>query len=64
MDGAAASYLNQPIEIPSLRYKVEALLGCTCAPQLILRLGYPRRGDRPTPRRPVSEVLSTTENGG
>jgi hypothetical protein len=57
-DGVAASYLNQPIELPELRQKVRALLGREGAPQLILRLGRGRTV-RPTPRRRVEEVLVT-----
>lgn len=48
--GAAASYLNQPIEQSSTREQLATSLGLEGAPQLVLRLG---RGGfvSPTPRR-------------
>ena len=51
-----ASHLNQPLEVERLRSRVSALLPDGGFPQIILRMGY---GDlsRPTPRRPVAEVL-------
>ncbi len=58
VDGVAASYLNQPIEVPHLRHTVQALLGHSGFAQLILRMGYPIGEDRHTPRRPVEEVLA------
>ena len=55
-DGVFASYLNQPTEIPDLRSRLAARLERGDYPQLVLRFGY---GEpvRPTPRRPVAEVL-------
>jgi len=55
-DGISVSYLNQPIEIPDLRDGLARMLGREGYPQLILRLGF-GRPVRPTPRRPVEEVL-------
>ncbi len=51
-----ASFLNQPVEIPSLRARLRRIVGGPDLPQLVLRLGY---GPEPpaTPRRPVREVL-------
>lgn len=57
-DGVSASFLNQPIEIHSLRRQVVSLLGRTSFPQLILRLGYPLKEGRSTPRRRPDEVLA------
>jgi len=51
-----ASFLNQPIEIPDLRVKLEALSGHAGFPQAILRLGF-GENVKPTPRREVEEVL-------
>ena len=57
-EGLRASFLNQPIVVEALRERLRPLLGRPGVPQVILRLGY--GGDvRPTPRRPVSEVLET-----
>lgn len=55
-DGIWASFLNQPIEVESLRPRLREALGATGYPQLILRLGY-GQDVRPTPRRPISELL-------
>jgi hypothetical protein len=53
-----ASFLNQPIEVPALRPRLRDLLGLEGHPQLLLRLGH-GRDVRPSPRRPVEEVLRT-----
>lgn len=55
-EGVGASYLNQPIELPELRPGVAEILETDGHPQLLLRMGYAPRV-RPTPRRPVEEVL-------
>jgi hypothetical protein len=54
--GYTTSYLNQPIEVPSLRPRLAALLGTAEHPQILLRAG---RGPalEPSVRRPISEVL-------
>ena len=54
-----ASFFNQPIEIAELRRQLQALFPQNGYPQILLRLGY-ARDTKPTPRRPVSEVLLTT----
>jgi hypothetical protein len=59
-DNVWVSFLNQPIEVESLRPRVREALNTTGYPQLILRLGY-GPDVRPTPRRPVSEVLLGNE---
>lgn len=51
-----ASYLNQPIEVPSLRAGLRQLAGCDGLPQILLRIGS-GQAPRPTPRRPLSDVL-------
>jgi nitroreductase len=57
--GIAASFLNQPIEVPGLREPLAAVAGHAGAPQLLLRLGYPRRAPiQGAPRRPVSDVIA------
>lgn len=56
VEGATASFLNQPIEVPELRPRLAAILGIEGHPQLLLRLGYGPEA-RPTPRRPLREVL-------
>lgn len=51
-----SSFLNQPVEIADLRSKLTVVMGHSGLPQCVIRLGY---GDdiRPTPRRPLEEVL-------
>ena len=53
--GLAASFLNQPLDVPEIRrdMKHPSWHG---TPQMIIRLGYARR-DVSTPRRPVSDLL-------
>lgn len=51
-----ASFVNQPIEVPSLRTQLRDIVGRTGFPQLVIRMGY--GSEVPfTPRRSVSEVL-------
>jgi len=54
--GASASYLNQPIEVPTLRPRLRQTLGIAGYPQILLRLGFGPPLD-PTPRRPVEETM-------
>lgn len=54
--GLSASFLNQPIELGSLRAQLRDLIGRGGVPQLLLRIGYGRQA-RPTPRRRLGEVL-------
>ena len=58
-EGAVASFLNQPIEVPRLRPTLTSLVGATGAAQLLLRAGYGPPGPA-TPRRPLTEVLIRT----
>jgi nitroreductase len=60
--GLATSFLNQPIETSAFRPKLAGLVDSTGAqPQLLLRLGYPSTHDRPTPRRPVKDLLASPD---
>jgi nitroreductase len=57
-DGYAASYLNQPLELPGLRQQLRDELRLTGWPQLILRLGHPAGAVPPqAPRRPARDLL-------
>ena len=58
--GLFASYFTQVIETPSLRPKLAHAIGDGGAPQTMFRLGYGLE-PRPTPRRPVGEVLRRME---
>lgn len=55
-EGLTASYLNQPIEVSTLRDQLRKLLHIEAMPQLLLRVG---RGPRVShaPRRPLSAVV-------
>jgi hypothetical protein len=50
------SFLNQPIELPHLRPKLAEILGIDGSPQILLRLGF-GPDVKPTPRRPVRDVI-------
>lgn len=55
--GLQASYLNQPIQVPALRSRLQRLLGRAGFPQLVLRMGFPARQLPAAPRRGLAEVL-------
>ena len=67
-DGLCASFLNQPIEEPTLRGRLRDQISHGRSPQLLLRVGYPTADHtvRRTPRRPVADVLTParTSTGG
>ncbi|SOE53563.1 Nitroreductase family protein [Burkholderia sp. OK233] len=56
-EGITASYLNQPIEVASLRNTLRAALNLDSVPQLLLRIGRGRQAPH-SPRRPLPEVVS------
>ncbi|MGH8308965.1 MAG: Acg family FMN-binding oxidoreductase [Steroidobacteraceae bacterium] len=56
-DGLQASYLNQPIQVPKLRQRVQSLVAAVGKPQLLLRLGYPASDVPPSPRRALADVM-------
>ena len=56
-DGLQASYLNQPIEVPSLRSRLADLAGVKGFPQILLRVGYPEEDLPAAPRRAVADVI-------
>lgn len=55
--GLQASYLNQPIQVASLRPKLQNLLSQQGFPQILLRLGFPEDDIRAAPRRHLYEVI-------
>jgi nitroreductase len=57
-DGLATSFLSQAIEVEALRPRLAALTGHDGHPQLLLRVGYPRRPAPPAPRCPLDDVLA------
>lgn len=54
--GVHASFLNQAIEVSTLRQRLCALTNCTGFPQLVLRMGFAAPAG-PTPRRNLEDVL-------
>lgn len=56
VDDVWASFFNQPIEIPQLRSRLQALFPENGYPQILLRLGY-AKDTKSTPRRAVDEVM-------
>jgi hypothetical protein len=59
-EGVQAGYLNQPIQVPSLRPHVREVSGLTGIPQVAFRLGVPAGELVPSARRPVEDVLERT----
>lgn len=56
-NGLQASYLNQPIQVASLRPKLQSLLGRTGFAQILLRLGFPTDQPDTVPRRSLDEMV-------
>src|SRR5947209_4232394 len=56
--GIQSSFVNQPVEVSSLRPELCKLIGRKDFPQLVLRMGY-ASAVLPTPRRSVDQVLLT-----
>ena len=55
-----SSFLNQPIEVPELRPKVERILKDEKGfPQVMMRMAC-GQDTKPTPRREVDDVLQST----
>jgi hypothetical protein len=61
--GIQASFLNQPIEISSMRLQLIRQLTLPGQPQLLLRFGY-GPSSSPTPRRPLADVLVSKRPSG
>jgi hypothetical protein len=55
--GLQASYLNQAIQVPTLRTKVQHLLHKPSFPQILIRLGFPQKETVATPRRALMDVI-------
>ena len=57
--GLQASYLNQPVQVATLRPKLQQLTGRPGYAQLLLRIGSPTQVKAAAPRRPLADVLVT-----
>ena len=58
--GLSASFLNQPIQVSELRWRLRDELTTDLFPQAILRMGFGTVAP-PTPRRPVDELFNAAE---
>lgn len=58
-EGLQASYLNQPIQVASLRPKLQELVAGRPYPQILMRLGYPAEKIDASPRRELEAVLES-----
>lgn len=56
--GVTAAYLNQPVEVDTLRPRLRQVAGVKGFPQILMRMGFGPE-IAPSVRRPVDEVLST-----
>jgi nitroreductase len=54
-----ASYLNQPLQVQSLRPEVQKLVEGPGSPQILLRFGYPLEKIADSPRRHLEEVIAS-----
>ncbi len=57
--GLQASFLNQAVQVPELRARLQSMLLHAGMPQLLIRLGYPAQPVPATPRRPLDEVIES-----
>jgi len=55
--GLQYSFLSAPVEVDETRERLRLLIGGTREPQLLLRIGSGPVPARPTPRRPVENVI-------
>ncbi len=55
--GLQASHLNQPVQVPALRGRLQQLTGRAGCAQLLLRFGYPTRPLPAAPRRPPGDLI-------
>lgn len=60
--GLAASFMNQPLEQPDLRWLTRSPTTGLGHTQMLMRIGYGVPVS-PTPRRPIAEVISRQGNG-
>lgn len=55
--GLQASFLNQPVQVPALRPALQRVSGSVGHPQVLLRLGVPRRAVPAAPRRKLTDLV-------
>ena len=57
LHGLQYSFMNQPIQVATLRHLLAPIVSAQHPPQLLLRIGYAPPITRPMPRREVAQVL-------
>lgn len=57
LEGLQYSFMNQPVQVATLRNLLAPIERSTHPPQLLLRIGYAPPVEQPMPRRDVAEVL-------
>ena len=60
--GVSASFMNQPVELPDLRWLLRSPVTGVGQAQMVLRIGYGPPVP-PTPRRPLTEVVVRSDQG-
>jgi nitroreductase len=60
--GVSASFMNQPVELPDVRWLLRSPLTGVGQAQMLLRIGYGPPVP-PTPRRPLDEVVVRSDQG-
>ena len=55
--GLQYSFLNQPIEVDSLRDRIQTVIGTRIPAQLLIRVGYASAAEKAMPRRSVESVI-------
>lgn len=59
LEGVQASFLNQPIQVATLRPQLREISGGTGHPQMLIRWGVPLEQVPASPRRPLAKVMET-----
>jgi hypothetical protein len=57
MQGVHYAFVNQPVEVPELRSRLQSLVLTPAPPQLMLCIGTAGEIPRPAPRRPLEAVV-------
>ncbi len=60
-NGVQASFLNQPIQVATLRPKLREIAGAHGVPQMLIRWGVPLEQISATPRRAVETVMTSRQ---
>jgi nitroreductase len=60
--GVSASFMNQPVELPDVRWLLRSPLTGVGQAQMLLRIGYGPPVP-PTPRRPLDEIVVRSDQG-